>query len=104
MTDAEDLENIKQCLTRMLNTQYSMNSHKSSINENSVRPGAIKQAKNVEERQKSDLLYSLMDRRAIHLRTAHAPPSPCTASVVRVGNGSWGARNTSSGVTAAVVG
>lgn len=67
VTDPTDLENIKQCLTRMLNTQYSMNQHKSSVNENSVRPGAILPAKSVEDRQKADLLYSLMDRRVISI-------------------------------------
>lgn len=86
VTDPEDLENIKQCLTRMLNTQYSMNLHKSSINENSVRPGQFKPTKSVQERQKADLLYSLMDRRGPKLLF----PGVSRVSSRRRG-GSWGA-------------
>ena len=60
-TNADDLENIRLCLRTMLEAQFAALGDHAQEN---VRPGGHTPGESIGERRKSDLLYSLMDRRA----------------------------------------
>ena len=68
VVDADDLQNITLCLRTMLEAQFTAIGPERGEHSAAVRPGGHKEGEDTGARRKSDLLYSLMDRRGYEAR------------------------------------